>query len=646
MAVESTEARSLVAFPIRPAEITTQPPPAVLSAAAGDTLPIDITLSNTGDQSGAYRVSLELGGGTVFSASTAGVIPARGVATVRFDTPLPVELPTGALTGEYSVALQTAPDSFTTARVGVIAIDVSPFPLAITARADRTTADAGEVVSLTLDVETSAGAAELPLIAAARYGAREESQAFTLDPSGASVTFALPVDSPGRDLAYGVYWPSGRAAYLGQKTILPGSGDVLIRSAQEEWAPGQPLQLEVTLNEPGTVEIVGFGQTRSVAASGVVTLEVPPNQPYGEYPLIWTYSRSGADPGVTNGSLPVRIRGPLVRITELGSSSHRPAPGEIVTVTGTIVSDTTLEATLKLWVEAPDKSARLVSAVPVDLSPNEPVEVAIPVTIQTPRPGTHRLVAGVVLPDGTLVSDAGTSFDVGAAQLLGVEVLEAEGEAALTAWATLQGSGLATLSTTLDGNEISTTSVALSGVQRAAVPLPDVAPGEHSLTATLLADGLASTATTPFRTYHVNHPPDLTSVRAVPAALWPPNGKLMDVSLAGIDDPDGDQVEIEITGIWQDEPLGKKGRSAQPDASRSPLRLRARRDGNGDGRTYHIYFLATDEHGAESVGEATVCVAHDLGQGSCVDGGPLFDSTGGSVGSPVVGVDPEGGRTH
>ncbi|HET7499392.1 MAG TPA: hypothetical protein VFK02_00255 [Kofleriaceae bacterium] len=134
-----------------------------------------------------------------------------------------------------------------------------------------------------------------------------------------------------------------------------------------------------------------------------------------------------------------------------------------------------------------------------------------------------------------------------------------------------------------------------------------------------------------------NQPPDCSNAAADPATLWPPNHRMASVQITGVVDPDpGDQVTIQITSIAQDEPLNTIG-DGNTDVDGAGVgtataQVRAERTGApkvpGDGRVYHIGFVATDTAGATCTGEVTVCVPHDQGQGStCVDGGALFDST-------------------
>jgi cysteine-rich repeat protein len=132
-----------------------------------------------------------------------------------------------------------------------------------------------------------------------------------------------------------------------------------------------------------------------------------------------------------------------------------------------------------------------------------------------------------------------------------------------------------------------------------------------------------------------NHPPDCSGAEASVSDLWPPNHKLVPVTVVGVTDPDGDPLVITVTGIAQDEPLDATGDGATcPDASGVGIdtaSLRSERSGQGDGRVYHVAFQAADRCNAVCTGSVTVCVRHDQRpNGTCGDGGPLFDSTAGA----------------
>ena len=129
----------------------------------------------------------------------------------------------------------------------------------------------------------------------------------------------------------------------------------------------------------------------------------------------------------------------------------------------------------------------------------------------------------------------------------------------------------------------------------------------------------------------LNHAPDCSHAVAAPATLWPPDHRLVPITIRGAVDPDGDRVSLNITSITQDESLGGAGNDC-PDGFGvgGPIAtLRAERNGEGEGRVYHVGFLADDGRGGQCRGTVTVCVPRDQGRGStCVDEGPLVDSTG------------------
>ncbi|MGH3105360.1 MAG: hypothetical protein ACRDN6_14815 [Gaiellaceae bacterium] len=132
-----------------------------------------------------------------------------------------------------------------------------------------------------------------------------------------------------------------------------------------------------------------------------------------------------------------------------------------------------------------------------------------------------------------------------------------------------------------------------------------------------------------------NRPPDCSNVAASPTTLWPPNHRLVLVTLSGAADPDGDAVTLTITGVTQDEPLngvgdGNTSPDAQSGALPNTVHLRAERSGTGDGRVYRISFTGSDGLGGTCSGTVTVGVPHDMGQGStAIDSAPpSFDSFG------------------
>lgn len=149
----------------------------------------------------------------------------------------------------------------------------------------------------------------------------------------------------------------------------------------------------------------------------------------------------------------------------------------------------------------------------------------------------------------------------------------------------------------------------------------------------------------------LNEPPDCSEAYADPGCLWPPNHKMVPISIMGVTDPDGDPIIIEITGITSDEPTasdkGSGGPTHAPDAEgvgTDTALVRAERSGNGNGETkgkgkghgnddgngrvYVISFIASDGQGGECECTVTVCVPHDQSGSVAIDDGQMYDATG------------------
>ena len=135
-------------------------------------------------------------------------------------------------------------------------------------------------------------------------------------------------------------------------------------------------------------------------------------------------------------------------------------------------------------------------------------------------------------------------------------------------------------------------------------------------------------------TVEANRPPDCSTAYPSVSMLWPPNHKLVPVSVLGVTDPEGSPVTIAVTRITQDEPVNSLGDGdTSPDGAglgTDTAWLRAERTGAvpHNGRVYRIHFTATDALGASCQGAVDVCVPHDKGErASCIDDGQFYDST-------------------
>jgi hypothetical protein len=130
-----------------------------------------------------------------------------------------------------------------------------------------------------------------------------------------------------------------------------------------------------------------------------------------------------------------------------------------------------------------------------------------------------------------------------------------------------------------------------------------------------------------------NSPPDCSQAYPSIAKLWPPNHKFRDVNVRGVTDPDDDPITIRIDSIFQDEEVLAKGSGHTSIDGKGvgtrTAKVRAERQGSGNGRVYHIGFTADDGNGGTCSGEVLVGVPHSKGKkGAPIDDGALYDSTG------------------
>ncbi|MFN0135624.1 MAG: PKD domain-containing protein [Phycisphaerae bacterium] len=128
-----------------------------------------------------------------------------------------------------------------------------------------------------------------------------------------------------------------------------------------------------------------------------------------------------------------------------------------------------------------------------------------------------------------------------------------------------------------------------------------------------------------------NAPPDCSLARPSAAELWPPNHKLVPISILGVTDSDNELVTISVVSVTQDEPLNGLGDGdTAPDAviQGATVLLRAERSGAGNGRVYFVSFRATDEFGGECSGHVKICVPHSKGRNAqpAIDDGQSFNS--------------------
>ncbi|MBO0985804.1 Ig-like domain-containing protein [Rathayibacter sp. SD072] len=232
--------------------------------------------------------------------------------------------------------------------------------------------------------------------------------------------------------------------------------------------------------------------------------------------------------------------------------------------------------------------------------------------------------ANVVLPGAITLDPATATLDVGATHTVTATVLDGDGNPVAGELVTFQvtGANTATGTATTDADG------------RAVFSYVGTVAGTDSISASFDDDGDIRTATAEAIWELRNLPPVCTTATAGPS-VWPPNHKLVPVTITGITDPDGDPVTVTVTSIYQDEPVNTAGDGSTAvdgaGVGTSTALIRAERSGSpkvpGNGRVYHVSFTAADGNGGTCSGTVQVSVPHDQRGAAAKDDGPLYDST-------------------
>jgi len=131
-----------------------------------------------------------------------------------------------------------------------------------------------------------------------------------------------------------------------------------------------------------------------------------------------------------------------------------------------------------------------------------------------------------------------------------------------------------------------------------------------------------------------NSAPDVSDAHPDKEYLWPASNEFVAIGIQGLTDPDGDPVQIVVTGVTSDEPfsVGNSGKTKGDAyiAEDGTLFVRAQRGGLGNGRVYEISFVAGDNKGGITAGKVRVKVPHDKKRDSyiCIDDGQKYELVG------------------
>jgi hypothetical protein len=141
--------------------------------------------------------------------------------------------------------------------------------------------------------------------------------------------------------------------------------------------------------------------------------------------------------------------------------------------------------------------------------------------------------------------------------------------------------------------------------------------------------GGTSTDTATVSVTNLNDPPTISGAAASLSTLWPPDHRMVLISITGVVDPNSNAT-ITVTGVTQDEPTNGLGDGDTAiDAIINPdgtVLLRSERSGKGDGRVYRLSFTASDLEGSSS-GVVKVVVPKSKKTDVAIDSGLVFDST-------------------
>jgi hypothetical protein len=115
-------------------------------------------------------------------------------------------------------------------------------------------------------------------------------------------------------------------------------------------------------------------------------------------------------------------------------------------------------------------------------------------------------------------------------------------------------------------------------------------------------------------------PPSIDTLTANPNVLWPPNHKMVPVTVSVVaSDIVDNALACQIVSVSSNEPVNGTGDGdTAPDwevTGDLTVDLRAERSGQGSGRVYAINVGCTDDSGNSATALTTVTVPHDQGKG-------------------------------
>jgi hypothetical protein len=209
----------------------------------------------------------------------------------------------------------------------------------------------------------------------------------------------------------------------------------------------------------------------------------------------------------------------------------------------------------------------------------------------------------------TVVCPPPATVECGVPVTVTVNVGDAEGDALTVVW-------------NVNGTSVQTNSVPAAGPPTAAsVPLVTNLPLGTNVIQVTVTDGAGNSAACATTVTVVDTvPPTITSVKANPTVLWPPNHKMVRVNLSVVAHDTCSLTTWKIIAVSSNEATNGLGDGDTPNdweiIGDHGLNLRAERSGKGNGRVYTVTVQAVDTSGNLSTPKTvTVTVPKSQGKG-------------------------------
>lgn len=164
-----------------------------------------------------------------------------------------------------------------------------------------------------------------------------------------------------------------------------------------------------------------------------------------------------------------------------------------------------------------------------------------------------------------------------------------------------------TASSDPDGDALIYTWTGSFGMALGATPTVVLGTGTHAITLTVTDDEGETSTDEVVVAITDQTPPSIASLTASPSELWPPNNKMVAVSIAPTVTDNCGPASCQITGVTVSEPAAGDWTITGPLS----VSLRAKRSGYGGGRTYTIAVACTDTAGHTTTSFVTVTVPHN-----------------------------------